>query len=43
MDGEYQEYPYRYIIVVLFSLPSFINGMCWVVLSPISSKIAESY
>jgi FLVCR family feline leukemia virus subgroup C receptor-related protein len=43
MNEEYQEYPFRYIIVLLFSLPSFINGMCWVVLSPISTNIQSAY
>ncbi len=43
MEGEYVEYPYRYIIVFLFSLPSFFNGMCWVVVSPISAKVASTY
>lgn len=43
MDSEYKEYPYRFVIVLLFCLPSFINGMCWVVLSPISTKVAKSY
>lgn len=43
MEGEYQEYPYRFAIILLFFLPSFINGMCWVVVSPISTKISECY
>lgn len=43
MDSEYREYPYRFVIVLLFTLPSFINGMCWVVFSSISNKTAETY
>jgi FLVCR family feline leukemia virus subgroup C receptor-related protein len=41
--NKYKEYPFRYAIAVMFSLLSFTNGMCWVVLSPISVDIAKAY
>ena len=39
----YKEYPYRYVIVAIFSILSFCNGMCWVTVSPISVSIARAY
>ena len=43
MEQSYGEYKYRFVIVALFALPSFINGMCWVTLSPVLRKTAEVY
>ena len=40
---EFKEYSYRFIIVILYSLASLINGMCWVVVTPISVPIQNSY
>jgi fucose permease len=46
MDNIFQEYPeysYRFVIVLLFGLLSFVNGMCWVVVSPIAVPISNAY
>lgn len=43
MEPEYREYGYRIAIVAIFCALSFINGMCWVVVSPISVPIGAAY
>lgn len=40
---EYKEYNYRYVIVCIFCLLSIVNGMCWVVVSPISVPVGRAY
>ena len=37
--SEFKEYSYRFVIGVLYAAASFINGMCWVVVTPISTQI----
>jgi fucose permease len=39
----YREYGYRYAIVAIFCLLSFVDGMCWVVVSPISVPVGRAY
>jgi FLVCR family feline leukemia virus subgroup C receptor-related protein len=39
----FKEYNYRIIITLLFSVASFINGVCWVVVTPIATFIEKGY
>ena len=39
----YREYGYRNIILIIFSILAFVNGMCWVVATPISVPVARGY
>ena len=36
-SSEFREYNYRFVISVIYALASFINVMCWVVVTPIST------
>lgn len=40
---QFKEYGYRFIIVIIYSLASIVNGMCWVVVTPISVPLQNAY
>jgi fucose permease len=42
-EEEYRMYGYRYSIAAIFFLLAFVNGMCWVVVTPIAVPIARAY
>ena len=41
--GQFKEYPYRFVITVIYSLISIVNGICWVIVTPISVPISKAY
>lgn len=41
--GHYKEYPYRFLIVVLFCILSFSNAMQWVTFASIAAKFSKEY
>ncbi len=43
VEEDFREYGYRFAIVTMFCLLAFVNGMCWVVVSPISVPIGRAY
>ena len=40
---QYIQYPYRYVILALYCLLSFVVGMGWVIVAPISIPVAKAY
>ena len=40
---DYKEYPYRIAIVAIFCILTFVNGACWVIVSPISVPVGKAY
>jgi fucose permease len=43
MAPQFQEVPYRWVIIILYSLLAILIGIITVVLSPISTKIVAIY
>lgn len=42
-EHQYVQYPYRYMITFIFVLCSFMIGIAWTVVTPISLTIAKVY
>jgi len=42
-DHEYVQYPYRYVIAIIYIVLSFTTGIMWTVVTPIAIPIASAY
>ena len=40
---EFKQYPYRYVILVIFCALAFVNGVCWVIVTSISVQVRDAY
>lgn len=43
LNVEYRQYPYRFLILLIYCLLSIVTGMCWVIVTPISVPVAKAY
>lgn len=42
-SAEYILYPYRHLILLVFSLSASLNQICWISLQPVATTVANAY